>query len=229
MTTLQNSATIKVDVPVGQRLTVVAATGGVGLILREADQGNGVSHQRTTIATGETKRFGPFRCPVRYEISCSGATLDVSTAVVLDEGAEPGVSDASNATVGDVGEVLTATLAVGDAVALVTTEAKDVLTLDLTPGDWDVDAVLGLIPAATTSITNVAGGLHTTADTLGAAGTYFQRASAAVVPGAVQQHNPVPTQRFNVAVATTIHLVAKATFTVDTLAGFGTIRARRVR
>ena len=228
MSTLAAGLSETVALAIGQRLTVVAATGASGTIARLGDTPGEAHGAVTAIATAETKRFGPFSAPARFEVTCLIGSFTVTQAVP-DADAQVGTIDADNAVAGDVGELLTATLAVGSPVSLATGTAKTALSIALTPGDWDVDAVLGVIPAATTSITNLAGGLHTTTDTLGAAGTYFQRASAAVVPGAVEQHNPVPTQRFNVSVATTVYLVAKGTFTVDTLGAFGSIRARRVR
>lgn len=223
-----NAAPVKVELPVGYRLTVVAATGGAGSIVREADAGLGVTYASTAIATGETKRFGPFYTPVRFTVSATGASLDYSIAPASTDHA-PGVTDASSAAAGDIGEVISATLAQGSAVALTTATAKTVTSISLTPGDWDVDGVVGLIPAASTSITQMAEGAHTTTDTLGAAGTFSNIIQAATVPGANAMYRNIPRQRINVAATTTVYLIAQATFTVSTLGAFGTIRARRVR
>lgn len=147
------------------------------------------------------------------------ASFDVDDGSILGD----------EAAAGDIGEIKTASLAVGSATSLVTNTPKTVISLALTPGDWDVRGVMDFLPAASTSITMLSEGVSTVDNTFGADDTYSANHMAAVVPTAIAQRRNAPVRRINIAVATTIYLVANATFTVSTLTAFGTITARRVR
>jgi hypothetical protein len=142
-----------------------------------------------------------------------------------------GTTTNDNAAAGNVGELITASLAVGSATALVTATAKDVITISLTAGDWDVTGVVDFAPAATTNATLLLAGASQTANTLGADDTYsstvFLTAGQVTTNGNYRQ--VIPTQRFSLAATTTVRLIAQATFTVSTMTAYGTIRARRVR
>lgn len=138
-----------------------------------------------------------------------------------------GVVDGSSAAAGDVGEILTATKAIANEVALTTATAKDVLTLAVTPGEWDVEGMVDFDLAGATT-TDWAAGVNTTADTLGGQDTYFSEPVVLAIHTDVYARR-VPVVRVNVTSNTTLHLVAKATFSAGTVAAFGTIRARRVR
>lgn len=129
-----------------------------------------------------------------------------------------------------VGSYLSSSVASGSAVSLTSTTAANVTSIALTEGEWDVSGSVGFLPAASTSITALSGGSNTTTATIGVAGDAFISASAAVVPGAVGQVSPIPTTRYVVASGSTtvVYLVARATFTVSTLGGYGIIQARRV-
>ena len=130
----------------------------------------------------------------------------------------------------DVGGYLSSSVASGSAVSLTSTTAADITSITLTEGEWDVSGSVGFIPAASTSITALAGGSNATTATIGVIGDAFVRASAAVVPGAVGQVAAIPTTRYVVAAGATqvVYLVARATFSISTLGGFGVIQARRV-
>ena len=146
-----------------------------------------------------------------------------------------GVTDGSNAAAGDIGEILEATVASGSAVPLTTATGKDVTTLALTPGDWDVSAVVDRALAGTT-MTVASCGISLTANTLpsqpggsglGPDAAAYDLKSLTTVTGTLNQHvNPV---RLSITANTTVHLVAEDTFSAGTVAAYGTIRARRVR
>ena len=129
-----------------------------------------------------------------------------------------------------IGSYLSSSVASGSAVALTSTTAANVTSLTLTEGEWDVSGAVGFLPAGSTSITALAGGSSDTTATISTTGDAFVKASAAVVPGAVGQVIAIPTTRYVVAAGATatVYLVARATFSVSTLGGFGKIQARRV-
>ena len=142
-----------------------------------------------------------------------------------------GTTAVGNANAGSVGELLTATIATPGTTLTTAVSANMVVAgLSLTAGDWNVWANVNFLPAATTSITQIAFGLNTVTATLPAAGSgLVQNTSAAFVPGAVPQCDNCTMIRVNVAATTPVYAVAQAAFTVSTLSVFGTIYARRVR
>lgn len=143
-----------------------------------------------------------------------------------------------NAPAGFIGELIFSTIPTGSAVALTTATPANVTSIVLTPGDWDVDGVVDFNPGASTSVTQYNSSVSGTSATLatqpgggnfGPDGT-FTLNQAAMVPAAGFDAAPT-TIRVTVPQGTTqqVFLVAQATFTVSTLAAFGTIRARRMR
>lgn len=147
-----------------------------------------------------------------------------------------GTSTNDNALTGDVGELITATVASGSAVSLTSTTAANITSISLTAGDWDIDGQIDFAPAATTSITQLNVGISLTSATLasqaGGSGLgtdpTFTVNQAANVPAALVAVAS-GTVRLSIAATTTVYLVGQATFSVSTMTGYGTIRARRVR
>ncbi len=173
-------------------------------------------------------------------------TLTQSLAgTVASAGQLLGTNTNDNASAGNVGEVMSINRLRSNAVSLTTNTPANIATttsITLTPGDWDIRATVGFIPAATTSITVLSAAVKATSgaafpgsDTLAVPGSNgeftLQLAEAANVPGA----NPItltfPSYRVSVATATTLalFLVAQAIFTVSTMTCCGYLEARRVR
>lgn len=143
-----------------------------------------------------------------------------------------GTTTNNSANAGSVGELLTATIATPGTSLTTATPANVILTpfLSLTAGDWDVWGTCCFLPAATTSITQIAFGISATSATLPAAGSgLYQQTMAATVPGAIPQCEHTMMTRVSIASTTPYYLVAQAAFTVSTLSAFGTLYARRVR
>ena len=135
----------------------------------------------------------------------------------------------------DLGTLVTSSVPVGSAVSLTTNTAANVTSITLTAGDWDISGVIDFNPAATTSVTNITTSVSLTSATvsgqtggsgLGTDPTMIWN-QAASVPAAVMAME-VPAVRLSITQTTTVYLVAKATFTVSTMAAYGTIRANRV-
>jgi hypothetical protein len=125
-----------------------------------------------------------------------------------------GVVDGTDAAPGDVGEYLEAT---AGPVSLANGIAANVVSLDLTAGDWDVWGNMQFSAGA---------GTHTF---FGAGVTAVDTLIVATFPASAiaQGISPAP-RRVNVTATTTTWLVAEAGFT-GTMTATGTIRARRVR
>lgn len=145
-----------------------------------------------------------------------------------------------SAIAGDVGEYLESNLLSASAVSVTTATPVNIITMVLTPGDWDVDGCIDFVPAATTSVTqwnvsisNTTGALQSQAPSTSAAINIGPFATvtvnqAASVPAA-EVTMPSFTVRVSVAATTTIYLVAQAAFTVSTMTAYGSLRARRIR
>jgi len=135
-----------------------------------------------------------------------------------------GTTLADSAPTGWVGEVISATTASNVAVPIGGV-ATNVLSLTLTPGDWDVMGMASL--SSTNGATNLAAGISTVSATLPTADKYSQivstTASIQVLGGAM------PMQRLSVAANTTIYLVAYIQAPAGTAACGGDIIARRRR
>ena len=147
-----------------------------------------------------------------------------------------GTATNNNAAAGQIGEFVTATVAVGSAVALTTGVTANVTSISLTAGDWDASGVVDHNIAVGTSVTQINSGISLTSATLaaqtggGGLGTdpNAMLTYAAMVPGAgIVQGSPLV--RISLAATTTVFLVAQDTFTLSTISAYGTIRARRVR
>ena len=138
-----------------------------------------------------------------------------------------GTTTNDNATAGDVGELLSANLASGSATALTTTTPKNVTSVSLTAGDWDVTGVVDYTLTGTTS-TKFQAGSSATSATFGAQDTSVN--VPLILTTVTDTYGQViPTTRFSLASTTTVYLVAQATFSAGTVAAYGTIRARRIR
>lgn len=127
-------------------------------------------------------------------------------------------------------DTITAFVATGSAVALTNVTSATVTSMTLTPGDWEVSAATNFDSSSTTSVTQLIASLSLVNATLDESAGYTNRLNIpATVPGLTYTsvlNGPV---RFPVAVNTTVYLVARATFSVSTLAAWGLLRARRIR
>jgi hypothetical protein len=140
-----------------------------------------------------------------------------------------GTTTNDNAAAGVVGEYVESVVLIDSAISLTTGANANVTSISLSAGDWDVSGVIGIIPAATTSMTFLLGGISSTSATMppDARGRFLDRRPA-YVPGG-QMMFPLPTTRFSLSSTTSIYLVAQEHFTVSTCGAFGAISARRVR
>jgi hypothetical protein len=134
-----------------------------------------------------------------------------------------GVTDGSDAAAGQVGEYLTAA---GGPVGLTTGVAADVVTLPLSPGDWDLGGNVRFGSGAATHCTECVAGVSGAAATFG---TVFQQIGASFNVGANLALDASGPARFSSNAAQTVHLVARGTFTGGTLTARGNVWARRAR
>lgn len=161
--------------------------------------------------------------------SASGVpSIDTTNFAVLSTGVQLKGNNANTAPpAGFIGEQIRATLAVGSATALVTNTAKNVVSMTLTPGIWDVSCLCGFTgtptgtgPVITASISTVSATQGTDGDNM-AEGPTYPNANANI-------HLAVPAYRLTLGISTVVYMVAFSLFTTSTLSAYGRISATRV-
>jgi hypothetical protein len=151
-----------------------------------------------------------------------GAATATSIAFSPTTGGIIGTTAADNAGAGKVGEVISSSITSGSPVTFTTGTAKNLTSISLTAGDWDV---WGNILFNGTTVTQGVCGFNTTTNTLPDSSLYSQVVglATAAVCGVT-----APYQRFNVSGSTTVYIVGFVTGS-GTLTGCGNIFARRAR
>lgn len=156
-----------------------------------------------------------------------GTTLQYSSGVSF-----PGTSTNDSAASGHVGEYTPSTVTSGSAVSLVTGTAKDLTSISLTAGDWDVCVNAEFAPAATTRLNFVEISVSTTTNTVN--NTPGNRTRVTYPINTTLNPNTdvqalVGPVRISIASTTTVYAVANSQFDTSTMSVFGILRARRVR
>lgn len=175
--------------------------------------------------------FGTTGTGTKFSVNAStGATVISGTLTPSQTNGIVGTTTNNSANAGSVGEFVTSTVATGASVTLATGVTSNVTSVSLTAGDWDCSGAVDFTFGATTSYTNLVGGVSTTTGTLGGQDTKFDFETPAAVPTAGADATfPLPIVRELLSGTTTVFLVAQGAFTVSTLKAYGTIRCRRVR
>lgn len=166
--------------------------------------------------------------PASYASSGNKYLLVNSGASAVVFGFPSGITDGSSAASGKIGELISSTIATGSATSLTTSTPKNITSISLTAGDWNVWGQVGVIGDTGTTLTFFIGGVSGTSATLGTAGT-FQSQLSSITLGANNLRAATPILPVNITVTTTYYLVVNAVFGTSTLGGFGTLYARRVR
>jgi hypothetical protein len=143
-----------------------------------------------------------------------------------------GVTDGSDAALGNVGEFQAASNSAG--VPLTTAVTADVTSLALPAGDWQVSGVVIFTPT-TTGPNSIIGGINTVSATLptdtqvlAGACTLSQIWSASMTSNK-KQILPLAMCRINIAAATTVYLMAQSSFGGGSVTATGRLIARRMR
>lgn len=172
------------------------------------------------ISNGSTQQSATFNVTSGTAVNFNSSTATITHLV--------GTATNDSATAGTIGEYISSTTA-GNVNFPLTTVWGDILSITLTPGDWDVTGVLVHFPN---------GGTQTDAEmavslTSGNSTTGLALGDNWVLglPGTAITDETllVPAWRRSVAVSTPIYLKYEATYTVATPKGQARISARRVR
>lgn len=157
-------------------------------------------------------------------------TLGVATATSLafspTTGGIIGTTAADNASAGKVGEVFVSSIVLGSAISITSATNKNLTSITVTAGDWDVFANVLFTPSVAFSAA-LCGVSTTTATFPDSSLLAWVQTTTAILSGATGL--TAPYQRINVNGSTTIYIVANATFAAGTATICGQILARRVR
>ena len=140
----------------------------------------------------------------------------------------PGTITNNNATTGNIGEFISSSVASG--ITMSNSVIKDITTISLTAGDWDVWGSIVTVPAGTTTTSRIIGWVNTTSASgpTPPNGGAYSDISTAVSAGQISVA-PVGKMRLSLSGTTTVYLTADIFFAVSTLTAGGFIGARRVR
>lgn len=139
-----------------------------------------------------------------------------------------GTTAGGNATAGNVGEYVAASVVQGSATALTTATPKTVTSITLTAGDWDITAIGALTGASTGTVFDVAIGTTTNSVT----GTIFGDTRAETPTVSLTGADAtlmIPAVRVSISGSTTYYLIVSETFTIGSPSAYGRISARRIR
>jgi hypothetical protein len=146
-------------------------------------------------------------------------------------GQRPGTNTNDNASAGNVGEIISSSIASGSAVALTSNVAVNVTSITLTPGDWQTFIWGTFFGGATTSQSSLIVCMSTVSATLDTVTPFASNtiSTVAQVVGGASNNCSVGPFRVQVASGTTqIFFVARATFTISTFNVFGAIEGIRI-
>lgn len=152
-------------------------------------------------------------------------------SVPISAGQYPGTATNDNAASGNIGEYAESVIVVGSPVSLVTATPKNITSIPLTPGDWNVWGYIGFTGNPATTVTNLEGSVSLTTgaidSTPGRRGDQFYNGTT--VLGSLSPQFAAGQMRVSLAAGASVFLVANAVFATNTCSGFGGIFARRAR
>lgn len=194
--------------------------------------GTGINNGASTITIGGSVSFvgaftfaGTLTGNTAVTFPTSG-TLITSSQPIINQPNIVGTTTNDSAAAGSVGEFVSSVIVSGSAVATVTATPKNITTISLTAGDWDVWGNVSILTVGGSSI-YVYGWISTTSATLP-----DQSVVSLVSYGSANINNialAVAPARISISGTTTIYLSTQISFTAGTFTACGGIYARRVR
>jgi hypothetical protein len=144
----------------------------------------------------------------------------------------PATATDDDAAAGHLGQYIFSEVDAGSAVAMASTVANDITSIELSPGDWDVWANIATAPAGATTTSSLSAWIGTASATdPGApnAGAYLLQMAA--IGAGLSQAQSVGMKRITVAngATQTVYLSANMTFAISTMKAYGFLGARRPR
>lgn len=167
--------------------------------------------------------------PIGVSTASTGRFVTLTTTSTITPNSVAGIVGTTtndSAQAGSVGEYVTNS---ATGVSLTSGTSATIAGVSLTAGDWEVSGVVTYVPAGSTTITGVAAGINTTANTMPTDNTgAYNTLAATLTTGGAQAYGS-PTVRISLSGTTSVFLIGRAFFGVSTMSANGFIRARRVR
>lgn len=159
------------------------------------------------------------------DVTDAQTAFGLSAIATADPGHVPGIATNTNASAGEVGEIITATATTG---TLSSGTSTNVTSITLTAGDWDITAGYNAIGSSNPSVTDIWCSINTATPTnVNIAGQSFRiRGLTMTDPVASGALGPL---RVSIASSTTYYLNTAVTYTGGSFAVTGVLRARRMR
>ncbi len=142
-----------------------------------------------------------------------------------------GTTTNDSAAAGKVGEIISSVIASASGVSNTSNTARDVTSISLTAGDWDVWGNVTFNGNAATAVQALIGWISSTSATLPDTSISASKITPAapVLFSIAPDGFCVPSLRLSLSGTTTIYLSSYAFFSVSTCTSYGGIYARRVR
>lgn len=163
-------------------------------------------------------------------VTQTNTLLGITSNGTASVGQLPGTTTNDNAASGNIGEIISSNIASGAAVSVSNNTAKDITSISLTAGDWDVWGNIAIQAASTTTVTAIIGWMSGVSATNPGApnnGAFAQL----VLPFTASQLQVISAGSFRVSVNTTtsVFLSTFVSFSISTCTAYGYIAARRRR
>jgi len=200
---------------------------------------SGTTLARSTITANSSGGTTAINFSAAPNVYITAATADLQNASLLKSGTVPlaqlgfpiaqipGVATNTAATSGNVGEVITSTVTTGSLTSGTPTQAT---SITLTPGDWDISAIVQWITSGGTSVTDWFSSISLTSASISAPITgsllLHERVPASNDHSATQAHIPA---QVLISTNTTYFMNVEAVFTVTAPSAIVILRARRMR
>jgi hypothetical protein len=139
-----------------------------------------------------------------------------------------GVQDGSSAAPGQIGEFVLANLTAATMIAIGNAVARDLTTITLTAGDWDVAGAVYFQATSSAGTDDLRGWINTM-PAAQPAGDTGGLAISSTSSGGLVNFVAIPPLRMNLTQSTTVYLSASADYGSGTMQVKGYIRARRMR
>lgn len=178
------------------------------------------------LPSGSNVRVRAGSTPI-MNFAVAGPSVLSGTFTPISTNGIAGTATNDNANAGSDGEFLETVVTQGAPVAMVTATPKDLATLSLTAGDWDVEGSVQTVPAGATVTASIQAGFNTVLNTLPV--VERQQINGVVSTASTTVTAAMPRIRFSLSGAATVRLVAQVAFSVSTLSICGFLNARRPR
>jgi hypothetical protein len=149
--------------------------------------------------------------------------LVFGTTPTLNQPDIVGVTTNSNANAGSVGEYVSNS---ATGVSMSNGVVKNMTSISLTAGDWDVWGTVRMAPTGTMTV--IAGSVSTTSATH-STGIGFSQLNLSGFTAGGTQATPISSTRVSISATTTVFLTGQSNFSSGTVTGEGYMAARRIR